>query len=173
MRTVFVLLSTFVILVPPAFNQAPNWTAPLPNTATPRSSQAPSVTNPAMLEALKQFSGTGFGQNPGVPSQQQRPYVPKPPQISPWTGPFATIGPYGNGLDLGIRRQELVGKMPNAAKVCSIPLLELQADGSIDEGMRLPQALGSQSLSDPGIARMPPAPACEAQPGPQPKRRAK
>jgi hypothetical protein len=168
MRTVFVLLSASLILVPSALPQVP-----LPNTVTPRSSQPPSVTNPAMLEALKQFSGSGFAQDPAVPSQQPRRYVPKPPQISPWTGPFATIGPYGNGLDLGIRRQELVGKMPDASKVCSIPLLEAPADGSIDQGIRLPKALGSPSPSDPGIALMPPAPACEAQIAPQPKRKAK
>jgi hypothetical protein len=122
---------------------------------------------------VKQLASNGFYQDPSIPSQQARPHVPRPPQIPPWTGAFATLGPYGNGLDLGIRRKELVGTLPNPPKVCSIPLLEVPADDSIDQGMRLPNGLGSQSLSDPGIALAPPAPACEARSGAAPKIKAK
>ena len=73
------------------------------------------------------------------------------------------MGPYGNGLDLGIRRQELLGRLPNPPKVCSIPLLEVPVDGSLDKGIRIPHGMRSGSSADPKMALPPPAPACDSQ----------
>jgi hypothetical protein len=167
MRIVLAFLSASLILAPTAVPQAAN------RTQQPQagSNQPTSLTNGAMTDALKQFAGNGFTQDPALPSQSARPQLPRPPQVSPWTGPFSTIGPYGNGLNLGIQRQERAGTLPNSPKPCAIPLLEMAVDGTIDQGIRV--GPGSASSVDPIMSVLPPAPACESQSSPQPKFKAK
>lgn len=178
-RIYFVLLAASVILAPAALPQGLNWTSPshgaelLKRTVEPRSTLSQDASNPAMGELLKELASSGLTQGSAVPVQQPRSPLLQPPPISPWTGPFAKMGPYGNGLDLGIQRKELLGMLPNPPKACSIPLLEVPVDGSYDQGIRLPHSMRSGSSGDPKMAVPPPAPVCENQPSPQSKPKAK
>ncbi len=166
MRNLFVLLSAFVVLAPAALPQASKWT--LPQTGL---TQSEGRSNAATAEVLKQLASNGFAQGTAVPVQQQRSPLLQIPQVSPWTGPFAKIGPYG--LDPGIRRQELVGMLPNPPRACAIPLLEVPVDGTLDKGILIPHGMQPGSSADPKMAVPPPAPACENQPSPLPKLKAK
>ena len=169
MRTFFVFLSAFGVLAPAVMPQASNL-AVLPQAS---STQSRDASNPAMAEVLKQLASNGFTKGAAIPVQQPHSTLLQPPQVSPWTGPFAKVGPYGNGLDLGIQHQELVGMLPNPNKVCAIPLLEVPVDGSYDQGIRIPHGLRSGSSTDPKMAIPPPAPACDNPSSPLPKRKAK
>ena len=177
MRTFFVL-SAFVILVPAALPQTSNWTLRrqaedlLKSAALAGSGQAPAAANLAATEALSQLARNGLAQDSAQPMQPLHPQPLLPPQVSPWTGPFAKMGPYDNGLNLGIRRQELVGMLPNPPKACAIPLLEVPVDGSYDQGIRIPHGMRGGS-TDPKMAVPPPAPVCDNQPSPQPKLKVK
>jgi len=180
LRIYFVLLAAFVIPVRAAFPQATNWTllaqaGDPQKTAVAGSSQAWDAANPAVTEVLKlkQLASNGFAQGPAQATQQRTPQPFRPPQIAPWTGPFANIGPYGNGLDLGVRRQDLVGMLPNPPRACAIPLLEVPVDGSLDKGIRIPQGMRSGSSADPKMAVPPPAPACNDQPASRSQLKAK
>jgi hypothetical protein len=180
LKTFFILLSTFAIPLQTAFPQATNGTEQPqagnpPKAAVAGSSQPWNAASPAVTEILKQkpWASNGFSLNSIQSTEQPRPQPFRPPQISPWTGPFANIGPYGSGLDLGIRGQELVGTLPNSAKVCAIPLLEVPVDGRVDKGFRLPHRSESEQLTDPKIAVPPPMPACDNHPSSQPKLKAK
>ena len=179
MRTFFVSLSAFVILAPAATPQASNWTSPsqaaelLKKAVEARSTQSQDASSPGTAEALKELATNGLTQGGAVLVQQPRSPLLQPPQISPWTGPFSKMGPYGSGLDLGIQRKELLGMLPNPPKSCSVPLLEVPVDGSYDQGIRLPHSMRSGSSGDPKMAVPPPAPVCESQPSPQPKLKAK
>ncbi len=168
MRSFFVLLSAFVILLPAAFPQASDRTV---RTQTgPVQSQGPS--NPAIDEVLKRQLA-GLTEGTAIPVQQPHVQSLSPAQVSPWTGPFAKIGPHGNGLDLGIRHRELSGTLPSPSKACAIPLLEMPVDSSLDEGIRIPQPMRSGSSADPKMAVLPPAPACDNQAAPLPKLKVK
>ncbi|MGA7415473.1 MAG: hypothetical protein WBW33_33690 [Bryobacteraceae bacterium] len=177
MRIYFVVLSALVILAP-AMPQASKWT-PQPQVtdrlkaAQAGSTPAQDASNSARDEALKQLAGNGLSQGTAGQFQQPRPPLLQPPQVSPWTGPFSNMGPYGNGLDLGIRRRDLVGMLPSPPKSCSIPLLEVPVDGNYDQGIRLPHSRRSGSSGDPKMAVPPPAPVCENQPAPGPRLKAK
>jgi len=122
---------------------------------------------------LKQSAGNAFSQDSAQRKQQLRHPLLLPPQVSPWTGPFSKIGPYGNGLDLGIRRQELLGVLPNPSKECAIPLLEVPVDGNLDKGIRIPHSMQSGSSADSKMAVPPPAPSCDDQSATQLKLKAK
>jgi hypothetical protein len=179
MRIYFVLLSALMILAPAAMPQALDWPSQAPGAellkkaVEARSTLSQDSSNPAMAELLKELASSGLTQGSAAPAQQPRSPLLQPPPISPWTGPFAKIGPYGNGLDLSVQRKELLGILPNPPKACSIPLIEVPVDGSYDEGIRIPHSRPSASSGDPKMAVPPPAPVCESHPSLQPKRKAK
>jgi hypothetical protein len=179
MRTLFVVLSALVILAPAVMPQASNWTSPsqgpelLKKSAEARSTLPQDASDLAMDGLLKELASDGLNQGSAVPLRQPHSPLLQPPQIGPWTAPFAKTGPYGNGLELGVQRKELLGMLPNAPKACSIPLLEVPLDSSVDEGMLIPHGLRSGSSADPKMAVPPPAPVCENQPSPQNKLKAK
>ena len=54
--------------------------------------------------------------------------------------------------------------LPNPARSCSIPLLEVPVDASHDQGIRIPHGMRAGSAGDPKMAVPPPAPVCENQP---------
>lgn len=178
MRIYFVVLSALVILTPAAMPQASKWTSSpgaelLKKAAEASSTPAPDASNSAIDEILKQLARDGLSQGTAGQFQLPRPPLLQPPQVSPWTGPFSNMGSYGNSLDLGIRRRDLVGMLPSPPKSCSIPLLEVPVDGSYDQGIRLPHSMRSGSSGDPKMAVPPPAPVCENQPATGPRLKAK